>query len=520
MFATMAIRGKRAGSIRGDFMTYQQRDHRGLAHAAAASTTAAILALAIVPPARAQGDPLAAAAEALDQAALARAQAQKALDAADVAVRTAQKALEAARAAGPLPAGDAAPAKLPTGGRPASCEAYDGDPAAIIDDTNAFQACIGLRKWTDYSPADLNLKIVASSDTSISIAPSWTLYRKTRTTDAGDLYNSYHKLSGGIAAKLNSDKKAANFADLTSFEFVKGVEYTLGYEYGRTAASSRATYLKTASDALKAARRACIADLASDPAVMAEPSPIDISYRCSGAALTAWIASDATRRTTYYRSMILPQWGQGKEPAFYIGAEAKYSKPEFAFFPLNDPAGTGPTPVTTLPPGFPNAGSSSASRSLFSLKAYVGTVAGDRIGLSASVSYGRTATFLKAYDDQDVCAPQPATGMLHLKCAKIDTAPPYYSEGWSVGGRAAVKVPRLLFLPELGLEAKLSYRFDIDQLGFEAPLRFAIDSDGKTTGGIRVGCTSDGSTSNGTKIAGDCQAAFFVGSAFKLAGKP
>lgn len=493
----------------------------------ALTTSAAVVLPAGI--ADAQSQTIEAPDEAVARAEAARVKAERALQEATNALQEARQALAAARRA-QLRAAPAAAELSGSGEDP--CTSDQTDPDLVVNDPNLFQRCIGLGRWRDFPQSELNINLAATSETTIDVIPSYTRYYRSPFTD-GEAFNWYWKVLGGVSVKLDSGKKSATFADLTKFEASRGIEYVGGLEIGFGPRRSRSDFLADARRGLLAARRACIAyyssDPEADPLVLPAPgqpgsthtvlrTPSDVVSKCTGTALTSWIAVDPERREIYYKSIVKPQWGYGKANSLYFGAEGRLSEPELSFFPLHDPASTGMPLIRTLPPNFPKD-ASNVTPTLFSVIGYAGTVLGNRVGLSASLSYGRRADFLKDYKDVSVCAPQQPEAAF-LKCASINTAPPYVSEGWAIGGRAALAIGRFLFFPEMGLETKLSYRFDIDQFGIQVPFLTFLDDKGKTTAGVLLGCTTDGETANGFKIDGDCRASLFVGSSFKLAGRP
>ncbi|MDG2533934.1 hypothetical protein P6144_09775 [Sphingomonas sp. HITSZ_GF] len=379
---------------------------------------------------------------------------------------------------------------------------------------NHFQGCLDLRKWKDFPPDELNAQITASSDSTIDIKPSYTV--RSGWSGSGR-NNDYIKFSLGISAKLDEDSGNADFADLSDFAIDKGVKYTAGVQFG---IGGRQKGLEDdLASAIAEAKQDCRKHHAGDPVPNPEnPDGLTLDALCSGQRLMTFM-QHKDRKVGYYRSIVKPVWGYDSDPRYFFGIDGSYSKPEYGFFPFADPAGTGIPLITALPAGFPE-GKQKVSRSLFSANGYVG-MNGKDIGGAIGVGYARSVIRLSDYKGISLCpsAPSPATPA-YLKCGEVDIAPPYFSQGWSLNGRLAYQLPRFLFLPSIGVEAKVHYRFDIEQWGVEVPIRFLFDDEGKATAGVLVGCTGNGRTSNDFKIEGDCKASLFVGSKFSLTGKP
>lgn len=432
---------------------------------------------------------------------------------------------------GPSPVVKAAPL---TSDKPENCDIVGKSPHKIMAAVNDFQAkCLGFDEWKDYDTADLNVQLSGSTDdAAIEIVPSytfrWGLPQNPRRD--GRFRTSYLTLKAGVRANLDEGKKTSTFADLSTFSSSPGLTGILGFEYGLSARKPYEHFRKGIAKGLIQARKECLAEFAATPVydplefkpdseernIVVRPHS-DVAAACEGKELSDWMADDE-RRSGYSTAIVQPLWGVKATSVFFFGAEARYGKPEYKFFPLVDPANTGEPLLSGLPAAFPE-GETKRKESVYSIKAYAGTgfddfgrakIDGD---ISASIAYRREFAYPGGTGDQQVCA---NTAAPYLTCHKKNISAPYELDGWVLGARLAFEAPRIGFFPSLGMEFKGTYALDVDQWGFQVPFYFVPDDKGKTQGGIVVGCTTAGETRNGYPLEKDCRASLFIGTEFGL----
>jgi hypothetical protein len=469
---------------------------------------------------------------AMEEARTAIAKAMAARNEADRALAAAQAALAEAERPGtsiaakipPLDQSDSAAEALP-----AYCDVGSSIPTQIVRRPNAFQAeCLDLRRWKDFQVADLNVQLAGNSDSSmVEITPSYT-WRWGPPEDPDQptigYPTSYLRLKGGLRASLDPGSKSASFADLSTFDLMSGVAGVFGIEYGRARSRPVAEYAADVGRALQKARQDCVDHYSRtplrDPVMDAEATTLvyrdetSIRALCHGKNLSAWM-SDPGHASTYYQSLIHPVWGYNAVPRIFGGVEVSYSKPEYKFFPISDPAKTGHSLITALPADFPG-GASKIRESVYSIKGYAGTGISRWADISFSLTYRKDFAFPKDTQDQQLCT---GAGAPFDLCHKRNIAPPYQMKGFVAGGRLAFELPRLGFIPNIAVELRPSYALDIRRWGIEAPIYFVPDSKGKPHGGVLLGCTSAGETRTGYPLEKDCRASLFVGTEFRLAGE-
>lgn len=492
------------------------------------------LTILAAPAANAQSSERQTAEAALAQAREAQAAALEALNEANAAIKAAELLMRQ-----PEPKADHELASRPS--TPSSSETsspknrevciIDAEaPGRILKDPNNFhQTCLDLKKFKDFEVASLNLQYQGSNDSSlISIIPSYTKrFRTPLRGEGGDptsYRTRYETYGAGIRVAIDPGKKTATFADLTTPEIASGVQGVLNFEMGGTVGHRPISdFTKPLQKTLQQAREACITEKRSAlsfTTTMSYNSDVDrLIESCQGDNLSIWMSKEesAVRANEYYRSIVQPLWNHKKGLRYYLGLQGTYAKPEYSFFPLSDPAATGIVPtIDTLPDEFPG-GAAKLSEETYSIKGYGGIIFDDDFSLGVALSYRRDFAFPKNTEKQTVCNETPAA---FTRCFTQNIAPPFELDGIVVGGRFAAQLPRLGFLPSLGIELKPSYALDVEQLGLQASIYFANGSDGKQQGGIIVGCTSNGETANGFALEEDCRASLFFGTSFSLDSRP
>lgn len=508
---------------------------RGFAFKAGVS----IMALFIGDAAMAQAAPNAEARSALERAEAARDAAMRALDAANAAI-------EQARTLIARPATAPGTTSSPPVADPNDICTIGAETPAILADVPAREnrsyhdqnpvneftfRCLGLKERSALSVTDLNGQLqVTSTTTTAEVVPSYTRFYRTPMTD-GRTRVSYHKFRLGASIPLDKGGKSATFADLSQPNLSNEVSLVAGFEYGRVHVNAGVARDATIA-ALRAARRDCLAFVASEPfrdpladggRILIPRTEAEVLSACDGVNLSNWMR-DHKRGQTYYDAIVKPLWQPNPSSTLLLGVEGRYGRATRSFFPLRDPANTGIPLMTSLPADFPKT-SSSLTRDLFSVKVYGSTTfslspnpdAEKTAAVGISIAYRRDMQFPNGTTDQIICP--PSTGA-YVSCPSITVAPPYVLQGWVVGGRFAIKIPRFFYLPEMGFEAKLTYALDTKQLGLEFPLYAFADAEGKTQGGVSLNCTNNGQTSNGYPLKGECKAVVFIGRKFELGGRP
>jgi hypothetical protein len=475
------------------------------------------------------------AQQALQQAIAARNDAQRALDAANRAIEAAQAALRgsvspaaAVSSAQPVvtEASAAAPAFDPDAPPPPKeilCRADAQARYRVVNWPDDYRnECLAASKFKDLNISDLNFKIEGSKDSAaVEVVPAYTFRWRTYVPgqrDGFQLGTSYLRVRGGLRVNVDSGGNAT-FADLTVPNVTSGATAIGGVEFGGTLGRrDLKEYADKVAKTLKSARRACLAESLSAPKSDSLEGQSEIQLhngaeaidQCDEESLSAWMTKN---KATYYHDLIPPLWDAKSGLRYYVGLQGTYSKPEFSFFPLVDPAGVG-FPVD--PNAYPDGEIKDPER-VYSVKGYGGLVFGDLAAAGLSLSYRRDFKFPKGTKDQTVCKDG---GDPYIRCRSVNIGPPYELKGWVVGGRAAVAIPRYAFLPPLGLELIPSYAFDVKQKGIVGSLFFASDSEGKTKSGIKLGCTSAGETKSGYPLEKDCKASLFFGTELNIEGRP
>lgn len=393
--------------------------------------------------------------------------------------------------------------------------------------------CLGLTGWSKYDVLSLNGQIQALDvASSVEIVPSYSRNFRTQLAD-GRIRASYHRFRVGGAIPIDGDR-SATFADLSK-SGLNEATLILGYEYGRVRIRPQ-EFQKRARDGLEAARRDCILDQLQRPhddplrerGKLLELSTHDqIRAACDGTALSRWMQENGANK--YFKSIVQPQWRPREDPTLFGGAELRYTpRVERSFFPLSDPAGNGATPLTQLPADFPS-NPSIVRRDLFAAKVYAGSsflaftkerndtaIGKDKeVSIDGSVTYRRDLQFVAGTKDRSIC---PGGGAI-ISCSTINTAAPFLLDGWVLGARAAIRIPRLSYLPLVGIQGTFTYALDTDQLGVEVPLFAFADEEGKTEAGVVLNHTGDGRV-GGLRLPGSTKISFFLGRKFRLTGRP
>jgi hypothetical protein len=416
----------------------------------------------------------------------------------------------------------------------AECGAAQRTVAAIVRDPNYYaHECLSLNKWSDYSAGASGSFSAAGLNTTLSIGSANDVaevigtYSQNMRDPQGDGPTSYSfkrwQFRGGVLVPVDkSGGTTAAFADLTEVEAFKRVGGLLGVEW-RWGGETKVADLNTKVAAmLTKARQDCEAaakarDASGDGLT---ESPDGNLPNCRDANLNSWMAKDTPRANSYWAMVSDHLWGKKPTTERFLGVEGRIVPYQLKYLPLKDPGLTGDTLLTGSP--FDNNGDliqanfRELDRARYSVKLYAGGVEGD-FGFGGSLTYRRIVDQPKGTKDAVLCPPSTANGAL---CAAQQIARPYESEGWVVGGRIAGKIQPVLFLPEMGMEMKVSYATDLNQIGFDAPLYLLVDKEGKASGGLRVGCTGDGTTQAGYTIKGECKASVFIGTSFTLRGAP
>ena len=435
--------------------------------------------------------------------------------------------------AGPAPA-DGAPRPTSTlGGQtqvantpPEECDAQQRTAQGIVRRPNVYaHSCLNLRKWSDYAVPALNTTLsIGSANDVAELIGSFSLYRREPVGAGGDSY-SFTRWQARGGALIPVDKAGgttAAFADLSKVDPFKRVGWLLGLEW-RSGAEAKTSDLNAKVHTMLAkAQRDCV-DAANAQNLIGDGQAVGtggVPANCRAEQLHVWMAGDKTRANTYWAMVVDDLWGKKPKTELFFGLEGRIVPYQLEYLPLKDDGLTGDTLITGSP--FDGTGTlikanfREFDRPRYSVKLYGGGVAGD-LGWGGSLTYRRVVDQPKGTKDVVLCPPSTANG---VTCGTQQIARPYESEGFVVGARVSGKIQRILFLPEAGIEMKVSYATDLNQIGFDAPLYLLADKDGKATGGLRLGCTGDGTTSAGYKIKGECKASVFIGTSFALRGAP
>lgn len=427
--------------------------------------------------------------------------------------------------AGPVPAPQAASGE---------CDAAQRTAAGIVHHPNIYaQKCLGLDKWRDYavgadgkySAAGLNATLsIGSANDVAEVIGSYSLNRRVPSGDGPDRY-SFRRWQFRLGALVPVDKTGgttAAFADLTQVDAFKRLGAMGGVEWRWGGEAETADLTKKVQAMLAKARQDCEAaararDSSGDGLT---ESPDGAVPNCRDANLTGWMKKDTPRANGYWAMVADDLWGKKPTSELFLGVEGRIVPYQLRYLPLKDTGLTGDPLLTDSPfdakGELIQANFREFDRARYSVKLYAGGVEGS-FGFGGSLTYRRIVDQPKETKDAVLCPPSTANGAL---CAAQQIARPYASEGWVIGGRMAGKIQRFLSLPEMGLELKVSYATDLNQIGFDAPLYLLADKDGKASGGLRLGCTGDGTTPAGFKIEGECKASVFIGTSFTLRGAP
>jgi len=414
------------------------------------------------------------------------------------------------------------------------CDAAQRTAAGIVRRPNVYaQDCLELQKWRDYaigadgkySAAGLNANLsIGSANDVAEVVGSYSLNKRVPLGNGPDSYSfTRWQFRGGVLVPVDkSGGTTAAFADLTEVEAFKRVGGLLGVEW-RWGGETKVADLNTKVAAmLTKARQDCeaaarVRDASGDGLT---ESPDGNLQNCRDANLNSWMAKEKQRAYGYWAMVSDDLWGKKPTTERFLGVEGRIVPYQLRYLPIRDPGLTGDTLLASSPFDangmLIDANFRDFDRARYSVKLYAGGVEGD-LGFAGSLTYRRIVDQPKGTKDAVLCPPSTASGVV---CAAQQIARPYESEGWVVGGRIAGKIQRVLFLPEMGMELKVSYATDLNQIGFDAPLYLLADKDGKASGGLRVGCTGDGATSAGYAIKGECKASVFIGTSFTLRGAP
>lgn len=414
------------------------------------------------------------------------------------------------------------------------CDAAQRTAAGIVHHPNIYaQKCLGLDKWRDYavgadgkySAAGLNATLsIGSANDVAEVIGSYSLNRRVPSGDGPDRY-SFRRWQFRLGALVPVDKTGgttAAFADLTKVDAFKRLGAMGGVEWRWGGEAETADLTKKVQAMLAKARQDCEAaararDSSGDGLT---ESPDGAVPNCRDANLTGWMKKDTPRANGYWAMVADDLWGKKPTSELFLGVEGRIVPYQLRYLPLKDTGLTGDPLLTDSPfdakGELIQANFREFDRARYSVKLYAGGVEGS-FGFGGSLTYRRIVDQPKETKDAVLCPPSTANGAL---CAAQQIARPYASEGWVIGGRMAGKIQRFLSLPEMGLELKVSYAADLNQIGFDAPLYLLADKDGKASGGLRLGCTGDGTTPAGFRIEGECKASVFIGTSFTLRGAP
>lgn len=359
------------------------------------------------------------------------------------------------------------------------------------------------------------------------------------------LRTSYFSIKPAVRISTDDATQAALF-DLDKFQFADGVGIKLGLEWGRSGATKRSKVKEDIEASLAKARASCIAargvldpwakpaageTAAARPQQLSLRSGNDLVQQCTGTNLMAWLKNDASAS---WASIVKPVWGYEAKPVVYGGVEGSMAWSEQSYYPLRD-TNTGQLTGNNLPADFLNQkGATPLKTTPFALSGYFGAnwpidvplFSGDngkddakgRAGLAGSITYRSTFEFPKSVKDQTVCAQLTASNF--DQCRKVNIGAPFEREGFVAAVAMKFEMPRIAFMPAIGITIRPSYAFDIGQLGLEVPIFFLSGSDGKLNSGIKLTCTDDARTKSGFQFEGECGAALFFGSTFSLSGTP
>ncbi|MFN4097774.1 MAG: hypothetical protein ACK4GG_13480 [Sphingomonas sp.] len=419
-------------------------------------------------------------------------------------------------------------------GAQGGCDSAKLSAAAIVRKPNDYaHNCLGLNRISDYAKTASNNYSAAGLNTTLSIGSandvaevigSYSLNRR-RPWGTGPESYSFSRWQFRLGALIPVDKTGgttAAFADLTQTQAFKRLGAMGGVEW-RWGGETKVADLEIKVAAMLAkAKKDCEAaakeqGLAGDG--QAE-RPDGGAANCRDAKLHAWMKADTARANGYWAMVADDLWGKKPTSEMFVGVEGRWVPYQLNYLPLRDPGMTGDTLLSGSP--FDAAGDlikanfKEFDRARYSVKMYAGGVEGNT-SWAGSLTYRRIVDQPKEGKDVVLCPPSTANGVL---CAAQQVARPYESEGWVVGGRMATKIQPFLFLPEIGMELKLSYALDLKQIGFDAPIYLLSDKEGKASGGLRLGCTGDGKTPAGYEIKGECKASVFIGTNFTLRGVP
>jgi hypothetical protein len=409
------------------------------------------------------------------------------------------------------------------------CRIDGGATARILEKPNDFQTeCLGLNEASDFETLGLASQLTGNlSSSSIEIVGSYTRHSRPVPATVGDSFRtSYQRLQLGARSKVQ-DGTPVEFADLSRLGLTRGLVGFGELEFGWHRKQSRAAFQAAVAKGLQAARRACIDYYAqrpqSDPLSGSSPEQSvrlhasgEIASLCSGANLSSWMGDKKApdvrtreERRGFLTGIVGPLWGYDAFPEWFVGLRGEYAEPTFTYYPLYDPL----QPGVPLLAALPALATEDKERTNWSMGIYGGHGPSESLRLEGSLTYQEQHAFPKGFTDVTICQPVGATTF--SQCTKANTAAPFKTEGFVLGGRGKAMTPQRWLLPPLGFDLKLTYALDTDQFGFDFPIYFATDKDGKLNAGIRIAVTSDGRADNGLKLEGDAKAFFFVGTSFQ-----
>jgi len=406
------------------------------------------------------------------------------------------------------------------------CDAGITSAEAIARDPNRYASeCLEFDEWRDYSVTGLNgtLSIGTGNDVA-EVLGSYSIYKRQPRGTAADRFSfSRWQIRGGPLVPLDkSGGTTAAFADLTEAQPFRRAGGLLGFEWRSGQDATSADLTKAAQKMLVKAQQDCEDYQKEMLLIVSEGGrrELEDTTACIGKKLQKTFMADSARRNTYWDMIADDLWGKKPKSEFFIGIEGRYLPYRQKYLPLRDTALTGDVLLTSPPfdagGSIPDANMREFSKPRYSAKLYGGGTEGN-FGWGGSLSYRRVVDQPKGTNDVTLC---PPSAPIAAVCTTAKISRPYDSEGWVVGGRLAGKLPRFAFLPEAGVELRVSYAADLQQVAFDAPLHFLVDKDGKAMGGLRFGCTGDGETERGYVVKGECKASVFIGTSFVVRGSP
>jgi len=356
----------------------------------------------------------------------------------------------------------------------------------------------------------------------------------------------------GVRADVDDGKKSAQLASLDSLS--SGLVGKLAYGRNYYNWEERDSVLKRAKKmhgegTKQGAVNACLA------AQKEQKKQNNVggggAIECTGQGLIDWMFAfkpetgsfkneeqvDAFNSVYWGAKEAIPRWGWG--------VEGEVGRPKFTYIPFEtqqiaDPLRPGETITVLDPAQFPvdlkTATVPKDAKLNWSLKGYAykhwpaGSLFNDNSGsyssrvsgttVIGSLAYKREWSIPKSFRDIEICPDlQPGQNFVSdVACTEINGAEPTLEKGFVLGAEVRQLIDVTRYLPQIGVAPRYTHSFDTDRNGFELPVYFAFDDDGKLSGGVMYSRAWGGRDSAGRDLDSENLFSIFFGTTFSLDG--